>query len=120
VRNECGVKESIIDKYENGKMVWSCGEDERIAKQVLNGCVEGVRGRARPKDSWMVVVDKCLKNKNVRSTKCKRNCQRNIMSVEEASGVKIELNGGRFVVGGKMKGGNILCCWLTPNGIIAS
>jgi hypothetical protein len=32
--------------------------DERIAKQVLNGCVEGVRGRGRPKDSWMVVVDK--------------------------------------------------------------
>jgi hypothetical protein len=49
----------------------------------------------------MVVVDKCLKNKNVRSTKCKRKCQRNIISVEEASGVKIELNGGRFVVGGK-------------------
>jgi hypothetical protein len=42
--------------------------DERIAKQVLNGCVEGVRGRGRPKDSWMVVVDKCLKNRNVRST----------------------------------------------------
>jgi hypothetical protein len=39
-----------------------------IAKQVLNGSVEGVRGRGRPKDSWMVVVDKCLKNKNVRST----------------------------------------------------
>jgi hypothetical protein len=35
----------------------------------------------------MVVVDKCLKNKNVRSTKCKRKCQKNIMSVEEASGV---------------------------------
>jgi hypothetical protein len=90
--------------------------DERIAKQVLNGCVEGVRGRGRPKDSWMVVVDKCLKNKNVRSTKCKRKCQRNIMSVEEASGVckvKIELNGGQFVVGEKMKGGDILCCWLT-------
>jgi hypothetical protein len=37
--------------------------DERIAKQVLNGCVEGVRGRG------------------------KRKCQRNLMSVEEASGV---------------------------------
>jgi hypothetical protein len=32
------------------KMVWSCGEDERIAKQLLNGCVEGERGRGRPKD----------------------------------------------------------------------
>jgi hypothetical protein len=66
-------------------MVWSCGEDgdERIAKQVLNG---SVGGRGRPKDSWMLVVDKCLKNKNVRSTKCKRKCQKNIMSVEEASG----------------------------------
>jgi hypothetical protein len=38
-------------------------------------------------NSWMVVVDKCLKNKNVRSTKCKRKCQKNIMSVEEVSGV---------------------------------
>jgi hypothetical protein len=43
--------------------------DERISKQVLNGSVDGVRGRSRLKDSWMVVVDKCLKNKNVRSTK---------------------------------------------------
>jgi hypothetical protein len=42
--------------------------DERIAKQLLNGSVEGVRGRGRPKDSWMVVVDKCLKSKNVRSS----------------------------------------------------
>jgi hypothetical protein len=63
---------SIVDKYENsvlrwfGHVEWMC--DERIAKQVLNGSVEGVRGRGRPKDSWMVVVDKCLKNKNVRST----------------------------------------------------
>jgi hypothetical protein len=46
-----------------------------------------MRGRGRPKDSWMVVVDKCLKNRNVRSTKCKRKCQKNIMSVEEVSGV---------------------------------
>jgi hypothetical protein len=38
---------------------------------------------------------------------------KNIMSVEEASGVKIELNGGQFVMGGEMKGGDILCCWLT-------
>jgi hypothetical protein len=39
--------------------------------------VEGVRGGGRPKDSWMVVVDKCLKNKNVRSfNKCKRKCQK--------------------------------------------
>jgi hypothetical protein len=48
--------------------------------------VEGVRGRGRPKDSW--IVDKsCLKNKNVRSAKFKRKCQKSIMSVEEASGV---------------------------------
>jgi hypothetical protein len=48
--------------------------DEKIAKQVLNGSVEGVRGRGRLKDSWMVVVDKCLKNKNVRSTKSVHPC----------------------------------------------
>jgi hypothetical protein len=66
---------------------------------VVNGCVEGVRGRGRPKDSWMVVVDKCLKNKNVRSTKCKKKCQRNIMSVKEVSGVCKDRV--KFVVGWK-------------------
>jgi hypothetical protein len=103
------VKESIIDKNENnvlrcGLVMWRGWVMKELQSRVLNGCVEGVRGRGRLKDSWMVVVDKCLKNKNVRSTKCKRKCQKNIMSVEEASGVKIELNGGRFVVGGKNEG----------------
>jgi hypothetical protein len=73
------VKESFIDKYENS-VLRSFGhvermDDERIAKQVLNGIVEGVRrGTGRLKDSWMVVVDKCLKNKNV--GKHKRKCQK--------------------------------------------
>jgi hypothetical protein len=121
VRNECGVKESIIDKYENSVLRWfghvERMGDERIAKQVLNGCVEGMRGRGRPKDSWMVVVDKCLKNKNVRSTKCKRKCKSNIMSVEEASGrvCKDRVKWRAICRGGKkMMGGDILCCWLTP------
>jgi hypothetical protein len=86
------IGKCIIDKYENSVLRWfghvERMGDERIAKQVLNECVERVRGRGRPKDSWMVVVDKCLKNKNIRSTnKCKRKCQKSIMSVEEASGV---------------------------------
>jgi hypothetical protein len=40
--------------------------------------------------------------------------------VEEASGVKIELNGGRFVVGGKWR--EVICyaAGLPRNGIIAS
>jgi hypothetical protein len=54
--------------------------DERIAKQVMNGIVEGVRGRGRPKEPWLGVVDKCLKSKNIRSIKCKRVCQKSIMS----------------------------------------
>jgi hypothetical protein len=66
----------------------------------------------------MVVVDKYLKNKNVRSTncKCKRKCQKNIMSVEEASGVCKDRVKWRAICreGKKIKGGDILCCWLTP------
>jgi hypothetical protein len=27
--------------------------------------------------------------------------------------VKIELNGGQFV-GGRIKGSDLICCWLTP------
>jgi hypothetical protein len=50
-----------------------------------NGSVEGVRGKGRPKNSLMGVVDKCLKSKNIRSIKCKRKCHKNIMSVKEAS-----------------------------------
>jgi hypothetical protein len=52
VRNECSVKESIISKYENGVLRWFGNVermgDARIAKQVLNGSVEGVRGKGRP------------------------------------------------------------------------
>jgi hypothetical protein len=34
-------------------------DDERIAKQALNGNVEGVIGKGRTKNSWLGVVDKC-------------------------------------------------------------
>jgi hypothetical protein len=46
-----------------------------------------MRGRGRPKEPWLGVVDKCLKSNNIRSIKCKRECQKSIMSVKEASGV---------------------------------
>jgi hypothetical protein len=91
--------------------------DEKIAKQVLNGSVEGVRGRGRPKEPWLGVVDKCLNSKNIRSTvliKCKRTCKKKYNECEGSKCVRIELNGGQFV-GGRIKGGDmILCCWLTP------
>jgi hypothetical protein len=48
------VKESIISKYENGVLRWfghvERMGDERIAKQVLNGSVKGVRGKGRLKN----------------------------------------------------------------------
>jgi hypothetical protein len=88
--------------------------DERIAKQVLNGSVGGVRGRGRPKDSWLGVVDKCLKSKNIRSFKCKRKCQKNIISEKEASKVCKDRVKWRAICGGRIKGGDIICCWLTP------
>jgi hypothetical protein len=40
--------------------------DERIAKQVLNRSMEGAREKGRPKNSWLGVVDKCMKSKNIR------------------------------------------------------
>jgi hypothetical protein len=66
--------------------MWRGWVMKESAKQVLNGSVERVRAKGRPK-KWLVVVDKCLKSKNIRSTKCKRKCQKSIMSVKEASGV---------------------------------
>jgi hypothetical protein len=103
VRNECGVKESIISKYENGVLRWfghvERMGDERIAKQVLNGSVEGMRGNGRPKNSWLGVVDKCLKSKNIKSVKC----QKNIMSVKEASRVCKGRVKWRTICGGKNK-----------------
>jgi hypothetical protein len=75
--------------------------DERIAKQVLNGSVEGVRGKGRPKKSWLGVVDECLKSKNIRRNKCKRKCQKNILNVKEASGVCKDRVKWRAICGGK-------------------
>jgi hypothetical protein len=66
--------------------------------------VEGVRVKGRLKNSWLGVVEKCLKSKNVRSIKCKRKCQKNIMSVNEASGVCKDRAKWRAICGGKNKG----------------
>jgi hypothetical protein len=70
----------------------------------------------------MVVVDKCLKNKNVRSTKCKRKCQKNIMSVEEASGVCKDRVKWRAICRGGKKLREVIyyAAGLPRNGIIAS
>jgi hypothetical protein len=57
---------------ENGVLRWF-GHVERMRVMkglqsiVFNGSVEGVRGKSRPKNSWLGVVDKCLKSKNTRS-----------------------------------------------------
>jgi hypothetical protein len=109
VRNECGVKESIINKYENVVLGWfghvERMGDERIAKQVMNGSVEGVRRRGRMKDPWLRVVDKCLKSKKIRSIKCKRKCQKSIMSVKEVSGVCKDRVKWRAICGWKQNKG---------------
>jgi hypothetical protein len=66
--------------------------------------VEGVSGKGKQKNSWLGVVEKCLKNKYFRSIKCKRKCQR-IMSMKEASGVcKDRVKWRAICRGGKNKG----------------
>jgi hypothetical protein len=110
-------------KYENGVLRWfghvERMGDERIAKQVLNGSLEGVRGRGRPKDEWLCVVDKCLKSKNIRSIKCKRKCQKSIMSVKEASEVCKDKVKWRAVCGGKNKGSyDMLLAYLVKDYIV--
>lgn len=91
VMNECGVKEKITDKYERSTLRWfghvvRMGE-ERIAKQVFKGRVEGKRDRGRPKKVWLDGIEDCLKSKNVKSTRNKRSCVRQRMNVAEASEV---------------------------------
>ena len=91
VMRKCGVKESVIDKYDSSVLRWfghvERMGDERIAKMIFHNRVDGRRGKGRPRTSWSDVVEKCLKKKNIRSTKCKRKCMKRCMNLKEASEV---------------------------------
>jgi hypothetical protein len=64
--------------------------------------------------SFLYFINKCLKS-NIRSRLL--SVKENVKKYYECEGskwsVKIELNGRQFVVG-RLKEGDMICCWLTP------
>jgi Reverse transcriptase (RNA-dependent DNA polymerase)/Endonuclease-reverse transcriptase len=89
VMNECGVKEMLTVKGESNMLRWfghvERMGDERIAKMVYKGKIEGRRTKGRPRSTWSGMIEKNLKKRNVLSKKNKRTCMKGIMRLEEAS-----------------------------------
>jgi hypothetical protein len=77
-------------------MVWSCRKDDerRFTKEIYETDMGGNAGRGRPRRTFLDQIGKVLENGHVKSTRNRRACMRNLMTVEEAKGIRI-VAGGR-------------------------
>jgi hypothetical protein len=87
-REECGVKEDVVTKIEKNMLRWfghvEKMDERKLTKEIYEADVGGNVGRGRPKRTFLDQVGEVLEKGQVRSTRNRRACMRNLKTVEEA------------------------------------
>jgi hypothetical protein len=91
IREECGVKEDVVTKIKKNMLRWF-GHVERmdgrtLTKQIYEADVGGNAGSGRPGRLFLDQIGEVLEKSQVKSTRNRRACMRNLMKVQEAKGV---------------------------------
>jgi hypothetical protein len=85
------VKEDIVTKNKKNMLRWFGHEERmgerRLTKEIYEADVGGTAGRKRPRRTFLDQIREVLEKGQVRSTRNRRACMRNLMTVEEAKGV---------------------------------
>jgi hypothetical protein len=91
IREECGVKEDVVTKIEKNLLRWFSQvermNERRLRTEIYEADVGGNAGRRRPCRIFLDQIREFLEKGQVKSTRNRRACMRNLMTVEEASGV---------------------------------
>jgi hypothetical protein len=98
VREECGVEEEGT-KIETNMLRWfghvERADERRLTKEIYGAILSGNAVRGRPRQMFFDQIEQVLKEKKqVKSTRNRRACMRNLMKEEEAKrGVRIVASG---------------------------
>ena len=107
IRNECGIKATLNDVYERSTLRWfghvERMSNKRLTKRVYEGKVDGKLGKGRPKKRWLDGVNGIIKNREIRSMKNKRACQKQLMNLMEAKEVCKNRSEWRKIVKGSVR-----------------
>src|SRR5215468_3024833 len=107
IRNECGIKATLNDVYERSTLRWfghvERMSNKRLTKRVYKEKVDGKLGKGRPKKRWLDGVNGIIKNREIRSMKNKRACQKQLMNLMEAKEVCKNRSEWRKIVKGSVR-----------------
>jgi hypothetical protein len=91
IRKDYGVKEDVVTKIENNMLRWfghvERMDERRLTKEIYEADVGGNAGTGRPSRTFLGRIGGVLQKGQVKRTGNRRECMRNLMTVEEAKGV---------------------------------
>jgi hypothetical protein len=91
IREECGVKEDVVTKIEKNMLIWFGHlerlDERRLTKEIYKANLGGIAGRGRPSRTFLDQIGEVSEKGQVKSTRNRRACMRNLMKVHEAKGV---------------------------------
>jgi hypothetical protein len=85
------VKENVVTKIEKNMLRWFGHvvrmDERRLTKEIYEADLGGNAGRGRPRRTFLDQIGEVLVKVQVKSTRNRRACIRNLMTVEEEKGV---------------------------------
>jgi hypothetical protein len=79
-------------------------DERRLTKEISEADVGGNAGRGRPRRTFLDQIEEVLEKGQVRSTRNRRVCMRNLMTVEEAKSVCKDRSKWKEVISAYPKG----------------
>jgi hypothetical protein len=102
IREECGVKEDVVTKFKKNMFRWfghvERMNERRLTKEIYEADVGANAG------TFLDQIGEVLEKNQVRSTRNRRACMKNLMTVEEPKGVCKDRNKWKEVISAYPKG----------------